>query len=1087
MNKKFLSMAAAAMMFAACTEDALQPEPIEVAKTPAVMGQTPVGFNAYTNRAATRSGVAGPVTTDALKNPATSLIGQAGFGVFAYYTDNKEYASNTKPDFMYNQQVAYNASAQGFTYTPVKYWPNEYGSNAESVDEDMVSFFAYAPYVEADVATGKVANESYGITGFTRNTAAGDPLVKYTTSFNLGNQVDLVWGTVASDATTWATLNSAGSQNLAAGRPYLNVQHPANIDQKMKFNFQHALAQLNMQIDLDADLSEHADNDGHAADKTKVYVRSISFGGIVLKGALNLNNTSANAARWMNYTGDGDISKGAEVVVLNDGRKDGKEGAVANGSEPLNNVLNTTIISNTDNTTEGVTGDLKNLFRGTQSAVPADALAEPVYVIPNPGENLTVTIVYDVETEDANLAGYLSDGKTHGSSIENKITKEIAFGSSTGMQSGYKYTVKLHIGLNSVKFDAEVKDWDETTYEASDVWVPSNQGEGVYNPANPLTLVSQNTSDGTSVTTNALGQTGANATRYTIPATNLNNNNILIMKADGAASWTVDDPSVLLIRSDEGNTEGYAATRAAVSINPVDEISWQATVASATQIAINPLKKGTATITSELNGEVSTIVITVDASEVTLTMTDAKGKTVPATSLNLYKFDTPVTGTVTGAITPASSGTDSWASPAYKITKVLDSTGAEVDLTADGAADPYLTISATDGVFTITPVNVCTATVQAVTANGATAEFTVTVAEPTITLSVADISVKGGSTASQKQRSATLIVTAVPADIAIAVAETDADNAFTYELTSSKDGVYVYSIVGSDAASANATGSLKFTFDGHTDSDAVGEATVSVQAIDPGLPLANATTDVGRILALNGKTYATAAEATLWGQTPVAIIAYYNSEADQVDSSIINEAAVDYHYLALALTDANNSAAVKWDSRAQAELTGWDFPGEGQNGWNTYLSGIERYNKMLAHTEHDHPAASVVQSFGVDISALATADETPVPNSGWFLPTMKQWGLITFSLTDKTYDMQTGGTSAAPASGKTADSYVTGAELNKVLSAKAGTSANVRATSAYWSSTEYSSTYAWLFYFGYGRASGDYKWNSGYVRPVLAF
>ena len=1076
-------MAAAAMMFAACTEDALQPEPIEVAKTPAVMGQTPVGFNAYTNRAATRSGVAGPVTTDALKNPATSLIGQAGFGVFAYYTDNKEYASNTKPDFMYNQQVAYNASAQGFTYTPVKYWPNEYGSNAESVDEDMVSFFAYAPYVEADVATGKVGNESYGITGFTRNNVAGDPLVKYTTSFNLGNQVDLVWGTVASDATTWATLNSAGSQNLAAGRPYLNVQHPANIDQKMKFNFQHALAQLNMQIDLDADLSEHADNDGHAADKTKVYVRSISFGGIVLKGALNLNNTSANAARWMNYTGDGDISKGAEVVVLNDGRKDGKEGAVANGSEPLNNVLNTTIISNTDNTTEGVTGDLKNLFRGTQSAVPADALAEPVYVIPNPGENLTVTIVYDVETEDANLAGYLSDGKTHGSSIENKITKEIAFGNTSGLQSGYKYTVKLHIGLNSVKFDAEVKDWDDATY-SNDIWVPSNQGEGVYNPANPLTLIRQ--TNGTSTTT--LGQSGANATRYTLPATNLSANNILQMSAAGPASWRVDDPSVLVIRADDS---GDTYTRAEVNI---DDVEWSSTLDNATKIAINPLKKGTATITSEYNGEVSTIVITVDATEVTLTMTDAKGKTVPATTLNLYKFATvqdTEKGTVTGTITQAASVTDEtrdeWANTPYRITSLLDSTGAEVDLTADGAADPYLKISATDGVFTITPVDVCTATVQAVTANGATAEFTVTVAEPTITLSVADISVKGGSTASQKQRSATLIVTAVPADIAIAVAETDTDNAFTYELTSSKDGVYVYSIVGSDAASANATGSLKFTFDGHTDSDAVATANVSVQANDPGLALANATSDVGRILALNGKTYATAAEATLWGQTPVAIIAYYNSEADQVDSSIINEAAVDYHYLALALTDANNSAAVKWDSRAQAELTGWDFPGEGQNGWNTYLSGIERYNKMLAHTEHDHPAASAVQSYGVDISALATADETPVPNSGWFLPTMKQWGLITFSLTDKTYDMQTGGSSAAPASGKTADSYVTGAELNKVLSAKAGTSANVRATSGYWSSTEGSATNGWYFDFNTGRAGYRSKWNSAYVRPVLAF
>ncbi|MBR1541457.1 MAG: DUF1566 domain-containing protein [Bacteroidaceae bacterium] len=45
----------------------------------------------------------------------------------------------------------------------------------------------------------------------------------------------------------------------------------------------------------------------------------------------------------------------------------------------------------------------------------------------------------------------------------------------------------------------------------------------------------------------------------------------------------------------------------------------------------------------------------------------------------------------------------------------------------------------------------------------------------------------------------------------------------------------------------------------------------------------------------------------------------------------------------------------------------------------------------------------------------------------------------------------------------------------------------VAKTSNYWSSTENSATNAWNFNFNNGRANNNNKWNSNYVRPVLAF
>ena len=184
MKKKVLFAATVAAVLASCSSDDLSVQ--TAAKQEAQGLENAVSFEAYSQRSLTRAGEAGAMDNDKLKTE--------GFGVFGYYTDMNEYDQTSTPNFMYNQKV----SGAGWTYEPVKYWPNEYGNKAQSDDVDKLSFFAYAPYVENTPSTGKVeaGEDLVGITGFTRNTAAGDPYVKYVGSLDPSKCVDLCWGVV---------------------------------------------------------------------------------------------------------------------------------------------------------------------------------------------------------------------------------------------------------------------------------------------------------------------------------------------------------------------------------------------------------------------------------------------------------------------------------------------------------------------------------------------------------------------------------------------------------------------------------------------------------------------------------------------------------------------------------------------------------------------------------------------------------------------------------------------------------------------------------------------------------------------------
>ena len=362
-----------------------------------------VGFEAYVTRA-TKAGQTGDLTTDNLKT--------AGFGVLGYASNGIPFNERLTPDFMYNQPVTCPAGV--WTYEPVKYWPNE--------ENDRVSFFAYAPFVEVTPATGLVtADGESGILAMSHYLAEGDPQVWYRTTLTPGKDVDLCWGI-----------------------PFLN-QAKQHTNERLQFEFHHALSQLNVQIDADMDVASQT--------TTRIYVRSVTFTGFMTQGALNLN--SSDEPIWDDISGKERPRR--EPVTVTDGRIDGEEGR--QGAVDVNEKLarlNPLIIQTKPYDAleiDGVKETAANLFDKADATV-------PVLVVPLAGTPMSVTIVYDVETVDNGL-GLLSDGVTHGLSIENRITRQILLdnGNPLSLEAGKKYVIKLHLGLTSVQFKASVREW----------------------------------------------------------------------------------------------------------------------------------------------------------------------------------------------------------------------------------------------------------------------------------------------------------------------------------------------------------------------------------------------------------------------------------------------------------------------------------------------------------------------------------------------------------------------------------------------------------------------------------------------------
>jgi hypothetical protein len=448
-----------AMTLVACTADD------DAARDSTPADATPLTFDTYLAQTPESRAIIDDI--DALR--------AVGFGVYAYYTPNGDYAPTTEPNFMYNQHVEYKASfgapyVTSWTYFPIKFWPNDYSTGAvDDQDDDTgnnpatgsrpdrLSFFAYAPYAEANADGTLTASSSTGITALSANSVNGDPLVSYTITScrpDLADAPDILWGVDA-----------------ATGLPHRNLTKQRT-DETVAFAFRHALAKLRVYVCAVAD--EVAPGTGTIDGETRILINSISVSGNATSSAkLNLNNTVANTPIWQEAGSSAVKFKAPTAATINPviyahTPLYDRNGAAINMSDISSFLSHTPSYWDTgDNFSHlpaGVSTTPQSIFATDDYAY----LFIPLSTASAPLTDLTFNVRYTVITRDPAL---VRNNPAGFSIVTNDINRTLSL--STPFQGGKEYAVRLLLGMTSVKFEATVNDWGSG--DNTEVYIPQNQ------------------------------------------------------------------------------------------------------------------------------------------------------------------------------------------------------------------------------------------------------------------------------------------------------------------------------------------------------------------------------------------------------------------------------------------------------------------------------------------------------------------------------------------------------------------------------------------------------------------------------------
>lgn len=424
--------------------------------------QSPVEFGTYLAQSKnTRSGE----TTPASSVMTNTELQAKGFGVVAFYTGKDVYTSGEtkmEPNFMYNTQVH---TAQ-WTYSPIAYWPNSgqnQGSTSIGDAQQYVSFFAYAPYKAVNVQgenSGKATdNATTGVTALSSNAVTGDPTVSYTLGAT-GADADLLWGTAGTNGTT--TIGTA-----QAGTTFANAKGAVNanlskmkVDGKVQFNFKHALAKFGgpgtttdnktSGLMVVADIDNGTETTGGTLDATtKITVKSIKIESVIKGSDENMTKEASiptsgtlNLATGVWTTSETNMGKiDYEITSPAATATDGAT------KQTLNEAIAEPASVSSWNDLSSVTG-----VTTTPQIVYTETT--PLLIIPD-GKDRTfrITIDYIVRTKNESLhKGYTE--------VEQSFYKDLTLKS---VSLNAKYNLLIHLGMTSVKFDATVSDWTNTT------------------------------------------------------------------------------------------------------------------------------------------------------------------------------------------------------------------------------------------------------------------------------------------------------------------------------------------------------------------------------------------------------------------------------------------------------------------------------------------------------------------------------------------------------------------------------------------------------------------------------------------------
>lgn len=421
--KKFLFLTAAAVaVFASCAKT------IDNTKN---TGQgDAVSFGVYSPKTVTKAvsdADFGTIDNNVLGNASGS-----GFGVFAYYTDNNDYTSGSYyANFMYNQQVLGNgngtAAATAWSYSPIKYWPNEHGTNAHSDNTDKLTFLAYAPYVEnatinnganSTVSDGSGAADE-GIIAMTGNAVQADATLTFKVPASSEEQIDLLYGVLNAKS-----VNVDGTEEGTVNGPIENLTKERT-GGKVSILFKHALAKIAVDIKevVDQVAPESSINPSEGTDPnwTKVVVKSLTLKGtnIGTQGTLNL------------YSGAWTVTTPSTSFVI----------------DPLPSEIAVASAPTAYPTIDGVDEDGLDNTIDLMLIPHLDETPDPDVFTQLTG----VQIVYYVCTKDEKLA-------TGVSVVENTIDKN--FATPVDIKKGFQYNLTILLGLTSVNFNASVQAWD---------------------------------------------------------------------------------------------------------------------------------------------------------------------------------------------------------------------------------------------------------------------------------------------------------------------------------------------------------------------------------------------------------------------------------------------------------------------------------------------------------------------------------------------------------------------------------------------------------------------------------------------------
>lgn len=132
--------------------------------------------------------------------PGADFATGAVIGLYGYYHDASDWATENAAgtniaDFMYHTALTKQSDGT-WTYSPIKYWPNNYGTGANSTEVDKLSFWGYYPRN----ASGLNLYKSGTTTAYDNN-SNGIPKVAFTVNSDPAQQVDLMFSQLESDLT----------------------------------------------------------------------------------------------------------------------------------------------------------------------------------------------------------------------------------------------------------------------------------------------------------------------------------------------------------------------------------------------------------------------------------------------------------------------------------------------------------------------------------------------------------------------------------------------------------------------------------------------------------------------------------------------------------------------------------------------------------------------------------------------------------------------------------------------------------------------------------------------------------------------